>query len=83
MEFLQSIFENARFPFISAFIPGLMTSVSPCPLATNITAIAFVSKEIENKRKVFLDRAGKEYYRHEGYFPFDKVIKILQQKGDQ
>lgn len=30
-----------------------MTAVSPCPLATNITAIAFISKDIENKRKVF------------------------------
>ena len=30
-----------------------MTAISPCPLATNITAIAFISKDIDNKRKVF------------------------------
>ncbi len=53
MEFLQSILENSQFPFLTAFVLGLMTAISPCPLATNITAIAFISKDIENKRKVF------------------------------
>ncbi len=55
MEFLQSIFDNTSLPFLSAFILGLMTAISPCPLATNITAIAFISKDIENKNKVFLN----------------------------
>ncbi len=32
--------------------------------------------------QVFLDKDGKEYYRHEGYFPFDKVKKILKQNHD-
>ena len=31
-----------------------MTAISPCPLATNITATAFISKNITSKRKVFL-----------------------------
>jgi cytochrome c biogenesis protein CcdA len=31
-----------------------MTVISPCPLATNITATAFISKNILSKRKVFL-----------------------------
>jgi sulfite exporter TauE/SafE len=32
-----------------------MTAISPCPLATNVTAIGFISKEIEDRRKVFLN----------------------------
>ncbi len=55
MEFLQSILENSQIPFLTAFILGIMTAISPCPLATNITAIAFISKDIDNKRKVFLN----------------------------
>ena len=55
MEFLQSILESSQFPFLTAFVLGLMTAISPCPLATNITAIAFISKDIENKRKVFIN----------------------------
>lgn len=31
---------------------GILTSISPCPLATNIAAISFVSRNIENPRKV-------------------------------
>lgn len=53
MEFLQNIYENSEFPFLSAFILGLMTAISPCPLATNITAVGFISKDIENRKKVF------------------------------
>lgn len=32
-----------------------MTAISPCPLATNITAIGFISKDIVNQRKVFVN----------------------------
>jgi len=55
MEFLQSILENSQIPFLTAFILGIMTAISPCPLATNITAIAFISKDIDNKRRVFFN----------------------------
>lgn len=54
MEFLQSLLENYNVPVLSAFVLGLMTAISPCPLATNITATAFISKNIANKKKVFL-----------------------------
>lgn len=54
MEFLQSLLEDYNIPILSAFILGLMTALSPCPLATNITATAFISKNISSKRKVFL-----------------------------
>lgn len=55
MEFLQNIYENSEFPFLSAFILGLMTAISPCPLATNITAVGFISKEVGSRRTVFLN----------------------------
>ena len=31
--------------------------------------------------QVFLDKEGKEYFRHTGYFPEKEVEKILKQKG--
>ena len=55
MDLLQNFLENAQFPILSAFILGLMTAISPCPLATNITAIGFISKDIESRRKVFIN----------------------------
>lgn len=54
MDFLQSILDSYNIPFLSAFVLGLMTAISPCPLATNITATAYISKNISSKRKVLL-----------------------------
>ncbi len=53
MEFLQQFLENSQFPIFSAFILGLMTAISPCPMATNITAIGFIGKDLKSQRKVF------------------------------
>lgn len=55
MEVLQNILETSQFPILTAFILGLMTAISPCPLATNITAIGYISKDIVNQRKVFVN----------------------------
>jgi cytochrome c biogenesis protein CcdA len=55
MEVLQNWLDATNLPILSAFILGIMTAISPCPLATNITAIGFISKDIENKRKIFLN----------------------------
>jgi Cytochrome C biogenesis protein transmembrane region. len=55
MNFLQSILENSSVPVITAFILGLLTAVSPCPLATNITAIGFIGKDIENRHRIFIN----------------------------
>ena len=54
MEILNNIIETYNIPIVTAFILGLMTAISPCPLATNITATAFISKNISNKKLVFL-----------------------------
>ena len=31
--------------------------------------------------QIFLDKEGKEYFRHEGFFPKEELVKILKQKG--
>lgn len=50
---LSNLYSNSSTPVWSALILGLMTAISPCPLATNITAMGFVSKDIENRNRVF------------------------------
>ena len=44
MEYLQTLLDNSEIPVVTAFLLGLLTAVSPCPLATNITAIGFIGK---------------------------------------
>ncbi|MCE5332671.1 MAG: aromatic aminobenezylarsenical efflux permease ArsG family transporter [Bacteroidales bacterium] len=53
MEILQTILDNSQYAFVTAFVLGLMTAISPCPLATNISAIGFISRDIENQKRVF------------------------------
>jgi thioredoxin 1 len=31
--------------------------------------------------QVFLDKDGNEYYRHQGFFPKEELVKVLKQKG--
>jgi cytochrome c biogenesis protein CcdA len=55
MEFLTNLLDNSTMPWLTAFLLGLMTAISPCPLATNITAIGFISRDIENRNRVFIN----------------------------
>ena len=54
MEILQAWLDASDMPVITAFLLGLLTAISPCPLATNITAIGFISKDIEDKRRILI-----------------------------
>ena len=36
----------------SAFWLGILTSISPCPLATNIATVSFISRNLESSKKV-------------------------------
>jgi len=55
MDFLTNLLENSTMPWLTALLLGLMTAISPCPLATNITAIGFISKDIKDRNRVFLN----------------------------
>lgn len=49
----QSLLESSTTPFVTALLLGLLTAISPCPLATNIAAIGYIGKRAEDRRKVF------------------------------
>src|SRR4030066_1315774 len=55
MEFLTNLLDNSTMPWLTALLLGLMTAISPCPLATNITAVGFISRDIENRNRVFVN----------------------------
>lgn len=55
MELLRNILENSQYSVVTALILGLMTAISPCPLATNISAIGFISRDIDNRQRVFVN----------------------------
>lgn len=50
MDIINALIDNYNIPLLSAFLLGILTSISPCPLATNITAIAYISKDVQTIR---------------------------------
>lgn len=55
MNWLQTWLDNSSTPVLTAFLLGLLTALSPCPLATHIAAIGFIGKDIEDRKRIFLN----------------------------
>ncbi len=81
MEYLQSLLDNSEIPVITAFLLGLLTALSPCPLATNITAIGFISKEISNRRRIFINGVLYTLGRILAYSILGAILIALLRKG--
>jgi cytochrome c-type biogenesis protein len=74
MEFLNNILENSRYSVVTALILGLMTAISPCPLTTNISAIGFISRDIDNRKRVFVNGLIYTLGRAISYFGLALII---------
>ncbi|MFZ3054717.1 MAG: aromatic aminobenezylarsenical efflux permease ArsG family transporter [Minisyncoccales bacterium] len=55
IDFINYLIDIYQIPFLTAFLLGILTSISPCPLATNITAIAYISKDIKDSKRSLLN----------------------------
>jgi cytochrome c biogenesis protein CcdA len=54
---LSGMLGNVNIPVLSALLLGLITAVSPCPLATNIAALGYVSRRATDRRYTVLTGA--------------------------
>jgi cytochrome c biogenesis protein CcdA len=54
---VQTIMASGNVPIVAAFLIGLLASLGPCPLATNISALGYISKDVANPRRVLLTSA--------------------------
>lgn len=52
MDWLNDLAQNREAPLLAAFALGLLTAIAPCPLATNISATAYIARNITSKRMV-------------------------------
>jgi cytochrome c biogenesis protein CcdA len=76
MDLLQFLGTMGESPVlvVAAFFLGLMTAISPCPLATNITAIAFISRKIDNSRHTLITGSVYTLGRMVAYIVVASVI---------
>jgi cytochrome c-type biogenesis protein len=77
MESLQDIASNLNIPVFSALILGLLAAISPCPMATNITAIAYVSRRMANKRYAVITGALYTFGRMFSYSIVGMLIIVI------
>lgn len=57
--FLQNLLSGTTAPVLTALLLGLLTAISPCPLATNIAAVSYIGSDVADRKQVF--RKGLAY----------------------
>ncbi len=53
-DYINYFIDNYNIPVLTAFLLGILTSIGPCPLATNITAIAYISRDIKSPKYIII-----------------------------
>lgn len=81
MEHLQSLLGGSTVPILTAFLLGLLTAVSPCPLATNIAAVGYISKDLENRRRIFFNGLLYTFGRIVAYTLLGAVLIAVLREG--
>ena len=81
MEWLQALLDSSTTPALTAFLLGLLTAVSPCPLATNIAAVGFIGKDIEPRRRVFRNGLLYTLRRVIAYTALGVVLILVLKEG--
>ena len=82
MDWLYSLLDNSSVPVVTAMILGILTAISPCPLATNLTAVAYLGREIDNRRKVFYLGLLYTLGRTIAYSALGAVLIFIIRKGE-
>lgn len=52
---IQNLIQNTEVVVLIAFLLGVLTSISPCPLATNIAAVAYISRNVKTPKYAVLN----------------------------
>ena len=73
-EFVLHFTESGGWPVIAAFLIGLLAAISPCPLTTNITALAYISRNITDRKYVAVSGALYTLGRMVSYFTIGAII---------
>lgn len=81
MDVLQTLLDNSTTPVLTAFLLGLLTALSPCPLATNIAAIGYIGKDVGNRRLIFRNGLLYTLGRLMGYTLLGVVLIAIVREG--
>lgn len=79
---LQGLLESTTAPLLVAMLLGLLTAISPCPLATNIAAVSYIGKDVADRRRVFLKGLVYTLGRTVSYTALGMVLILILHRGE-
>ncbi len=50
---VRGITDMVNLPLVSVLLFGILGTVAPCQLSTNVAAVAFLSRNVDNRRKIW------------------------------
>jgi cytochrome c-type biogenesis protein len=66
-----------NIPVLSAFLLGILTAISPCPMATNIAATAYVSRKVTDRKYAVITGALYTLGRMVSYSVLGALIIVI------
>ena len=81
MEWINNILDTATAPVLIAFLLGILTAISPCPLATNIASIGYISRNIENRKAIFIKGVLYTFGRVLAYTALGIILITILEEG--
>ena len=81
MEYLQNLLDSSTVPILTAFLLGLLTAITTCPLATNIAAVGYISKDMANRSRIFSNGLLYTLGRAAAYTMLGAVLITVLREG--
>lgn len=81
MEWINELLDTATAPVLIAFLLGILTAISPCPLATNIASIGYISRDIENRKAIFIKGVLYTFGRILAYTALGIILISVLEEG--
>ena len=81
MEWIHNLLDTSTAPVLIAFLLGILTAISPCPLATNIASIGYISRDIENRKAIFIKGVLYTFGRILAYTALGIILISVLEEG--
>lgn len=81
MEWINNWLDNTTAPVLIAFLLGILTTISPCPLATNIASIGYISRDIKSRQSIFIKGILYTFGRILAYTVLGIILISLLEEG--
>jgi len=81
MDYILNMIENSQWPALTAFLLGLAVALHPCPLATNIAAMGYIARHVNERKTVLVNGLYYTLGRMIAYSLLGAIIIIIMRNG--